>query len=245
VLKSTDAGSTWTLLGQSEFFRRAIGKIVVHPTDPNTVFAAVGETPSNGLAGNTGIWRSVNGGATWTNTTTAISTTAAFSDLVMDPSNPSVLYAGVGDPRGNAANGLYKTINGGTSWVPITTYPNQNDLRLGRVTLAIAPGNGQVLYAWTGASGQAGTTQGNDFQLLRSPDGGATWAARANPNVGTSLDYNMALAIDRLVPDTVYLAGKGAASASAPPKRRTPTTTRSCSLPTIVCSTATTAASGG
>jgi photosystem II stability/assembly factor-like uncharacterized protein len=220
VLKSIDAGSTWTLLGQTEFFRRAIGKIIVHPTDPNTVWAAVGETASNGLMGNTGIWKSIDGGATWTNTTTSISTTAAFCDLVMDPSNPQVLYAGVGDPRGNVANGLYKTTNGGASWAPVATYPNQNDLRLGRVTLAIPPSNGQVLYAWTGASGQGGTTQGADFQFLRSPDGGATWAARALPNVGVSLDYNMALAVDRLVPDNVYVAGKGAGGPSASSMKR-------------------------
>src|SRR5688500_778889 len=139
-----------------------------------------------------------------------MSATAASSDLVMDPSNPNVLYAGVGDPRGNAANGLYKSINAGASWSPVTTFPNQNNLALGRITLAIAPNNGQVVYAWAGASGQpGGPAQGNDFQFVRSGNGGATWAARANPGVGVSLDYNMALAVDPTNPDTVYVAGKG------------------------------------
>ena len=221
VLKSTDAGSTWTLLGQTEFFRRAIGKMIVHPTNANTVYAAVGETAQNGLPGNTGIWKSVDGGLTWNNTTTGISTTAAFSDLVMDPSNPSVLYAGVGDPRGNVANGLYKSVNAGASWVPVTTFPNQNTLGLGRVTLAMSPANPLVVYAWVGASGQpGGPAQGNDFQFVRSADGGATWANRALPAVGVSLDYNMAMAVDPTNADTVYVGGKGAGGPSSTSVKR-------------------------
>ncbi len=215
VLKSIDAGATWTLTGQTEFFRRAIGKIVVDPSNPNIVYAAVGAVAQNGLPGNTGIWKTIDGGNNWTNTTTSISTTAAFSDLVMDPTNPLVLYAGVGDPDGDATNGLYKTTNGGTSWSPVATFPNQNDARLGRITLAMAPSSPLVVYGWVAASGQGGTSVGNDFQLVRTPDGGATWSARALPGTGVSLDYNMALGVDPANADTVYVAGKGSGGPSS------------------------------
>ena len=86
LLKSTDGGATWTLLkgnsGQNEFDRRSIGRIVVDPGDPNTVYIAVTNSGINGLSGNTGIWKSADGGATWTNTTAGISS-AQFSDLAM------------------------------------------------------------------------------------------------------------------------------------------------------------------
>ncbi|MGH7176159.1 MAG: choice-of-anchor Q domain-containing protein [Tepidisphaeraceae bacterium] len=214
VLKSLDAGTTWTLLGSTEFYRRSIGKIIVHPSDPNTVYLAVGAVAQNGLTGNTGIWKTTNGGTNWTNTTTGISTTAAFSDLVMDPTNPLVLYAAVGDPDGDAANGLYKSTNGGTSWSPLATFPNQNDSRLGRIGLALAPSSTLVLYAWVAASGQSGTSVGNDFQFSRTADGGTTWTARALPGTGVALDYNMALAVDPANANIVYVAGQGSGAPS-------------------------------
>jgi photosystem II stability/assembly factor-like uncharacterized protein len=116
VLKSSNGGSTWTLLGNSVFNRRTMSKIVVDPNDPNTLYVAVGALATNGLPGNTGIWKSTDGGSTWTDTTSGISTTAAYSDVVIDPTNSQVLYAAVGAPGGDTANGIYKTINGGSSW---------------------------------------------------------------------------------------------------------------------------------
>ena len=213
VLRSTDAGSTWTLTGQTEFFRRAIGKIVVDPANPNVVYAAVGAQANNGLPGNTGIWKTLDGGGTWTNTTTSISTTAAFSDLVMDAGNPQALYAAVGDPDGDAANGLYKTVNGGASWSPVTSFPLQNDPRLGRITLAAATNNPQVFYATVAGSGQAGSSVHTHLQFVRTPDAGATWQPRTAVNFGGSLDYNVALAVDPTNADTVYIAGQAGSSA--------------------------------
>jgi photosystem II stability/assembly factor-like uncharacterized protein len=88
ILKSADGGDTWTLVGASQFDRRTISRIVVDPTDPDIVYVAVGAQAVNGVPGNTGIWKSSDGGATWTNTTEgSISTTAAFSDLAMSPSS--------------------------------------------------------------------------------------------------------------------------------------------------------------
>jgi photosystem II stability/assembly factor-like uncharacterized protein len=213
VLRSTDAGSTWTLTGQNEFVRRSIGKLIVDPANPNVVYAAVGAAANNGLPGNTGIWKTIDGGGTWTNTTTSISTTAAFSDLVMDPGNPQVLYAAVGDPDGDAANGLYKSVNAGASWSPVATFPLQNDARLGRITLAIGTSNSQVVYATVAGSGQGGSSVHTHLEFVRTPDAGATWQARTAVAYGGSLDYNVALAVDPTNADTVYVAGQaGAAS---------------------------------
>src|SRR5216683_1764256 len=64
VLKSTDAGASWTLLGNAQFDRKAMAQIVVSPTDPDTVYVAVGGGGVNGLSGGTGVWQSTNGGTT-------------------------------------------------------------------------------------------------------------------------------------------------------------------------------------
>jgi photosystem II stability/assembly factor-like uncharacterized protein len=158
VLKSTDAGATWTLLGEQHFHRRSIGKIIVDPTDANVVYVAVGATANNGLEGNKGIWKSTDGGLTWANTTTAISTSAAFSDLVLDQSNPQVLFASVGDPDGDIANGLYKSINGGASWIEVPAFPLRDDPRIAltctsrAASTAARPGRRRSVSRWAGAS---------------------------------------------------------------------------------------------
>jgi hypothetical protein len=68
MLKSSDAGATWSLVGNLPD-RRTISAVVVDPLDPDTVYAAVASGGVNGIGGNTGIWKSENGGATWINTT--------------------------------------------------------------------------------------------------------------------------------------------------------------------------------
>jgi photosystem II stability/assembly factor-like uncharacterized protein len=87
VLKSTNGGTTWTLLGNSVFDRLVISKIAIDPTNANTVYAAVEDTGENGVSGNTGIWKSTDGGNTWIDTTSNISTSDGYSDVDPDPSN--------------------------------------------------------------------------------------------------------------------------------------------------------------
>jgi hypothetical protein len=149
IIKSTDGGQTWTLLGgpgsANIFYRSAISKIVVDQSDPDIVYAAVA-TAKNGVTGNEGIWSSTDGGQTWTNTTaTAIpgSNQDMFSDLVMpDPNNPNLLFAAVGEPVGSVDNGVYETTDAGQHWTLLKNLPNgamQNDLQgVGRITLAVS-----------------------------------------------------------------------------------------------------------
>ena len=108
VLKSTDGGVTWTLVGNSTFNRSTISQIVVSPTDPNTLYAAVSQAGQNGGSVTTGIYKSTNGGTSWTNTTSAIpllQSTDAFTDLAIDPTNANTLYCSVGTFVGKPANG--------------------------------------------------------------------------------------------------------------------------------------------
>jgi photosystem II stability/assembly factor-like uncharacterized protein len=207
VLKSTDGGTTWSLLGKTEFYRRTISKIVIDPKDPNTVYVAVGAVATNGLPGNTGIWKSTDGGVTWKNTTAGISTTAAFSDVAMSPSNSQVLFAAVGDPFGASANGLYMTSDGGAHWAPAGNFPKgASDSHVGRVTVAIAKTNAQVLYASIAQSGANSVL----YKMLKSTNGGVNWTLLSNtPNyMGTYGDYNTSLAVDPSSASIVYAGGQ-------------------------------------
>jgi photosystem II stability/assembly factor-like uncharacterized protein len=208
VLKSTDAGATWTLLGADVFDRHTIAQIVVAPDDPNTVYVAVGGSGVHGLSGNTGVWRSTNGGATWTNTTTAISRTAAFSDVEIDPTNPQTLYAAAGSFRGSADNGVYKSTDGGDTWSLAGNFPR--DSTNGRITVAVAPANPQILYAVVAGSGQGGSSLGRVVKMLESTDGGDTWTnVPVLPDVGGNGWYGLPLAVDPANPDTIYVSGGG------------------------------------
>ena len=144
------------------------------------MYVAVGAVATNGLPGNTGIWKSTDGGLNWTDTTAAISTTAAYSDLVIDPANPQVLYAGVGAPAGDPANGVYKTTNGGASWAVAGDLPTgATDPRIGRITLALAPSNPDILYVALIASGLDGEpglyAQSSLYKMETTQDAGLTW----------------------------------------------------------------------
>jgi photosystem II stability/assembly factor-like uncharacterized protein len=203
VLKSTDAGATWTLLGNRQFDRKTISQIVVSPTDANTVYVAVGGLGVNGISGGTGIWKSSDGGVTWANMTTAITTSATYSDVQIDPLDPQTIYAAIGEFDGSSANGIYKTTNGGKSWALVGNAPKGNGI--GNAKIAIAPSNDLVLYAsFTNPS------TGSLARMMKSVDGGLTWKQlTATPNyMGQIGWYASTLAVDPTSPDTVYAGGQ-------------------------------------
>lgn len=208
VYKTIDGGDSWTVVGPPEMDRRAVSSIDIDPTDPDTVYVAVADAAINGLSGNTGVYKSTDGGVSWTNTTASISSTADWTDVDIDPSDPQVVYAVAGEIFGDQANGIYKSTNGGGSWA-LAGDATSGDA-FGRTKLDISESDPNVLYAAIIGTGRGGSgTFASLFQMVRSADAGVTWTVLSNtPEFAAPQGwYDLTIAVDPDDPNTVYAAG--------------------------------------
>ena len=175
--RSNDGGKTFTNIGLKE--GRHIIRIIVHPRDPNTVWAAVvghlfGPNPERG------VYKTTDGGKTWKQTL-FVNNQTGCSDLVMEPGNPSVLYAGMWRVQrtphsmesGGEGSGLYKSTDGGDTWVNISQNKGLPKGVWGIVGVAVAPSNTDKLY--TIVENAAGG-------MFVSNDAGATWTLTSSDN---------------------------------------------------------------
>ncbi len=144
ILVSSNGGSTWSLsTGPSGILNTAgftIAQISVDPTNANTAYAAVSQAGHNGAGGSgTGIYKTTDGGGTWTNVTAANSkdNNNSWTAVVVDPNSPSIVYAAVGNSNGFSTNGVYRSTNSGSTWGLLANAPN--GASRGRIALAVAP----------------------------------------------------------------------------------------------------------
>ena len=177
LYRSSDGGRTWSHAGLRETAH--VARIRIDPKDPERVYvAAVGR--AFGPSAERGVYRTRDGGRTW-DRVLAISPRTGAVDLVMDASNPRVLYAAMwtGERRpwtivsGGAESGLYKTSDGGDHWVRLAGGLPPGVV--GRIGVAVSPADSSRVWALVEADG-------DDGGLYRSDDAGATWT-RLKPNV--------------------------------------------------------------
>jgi hypothetical protein len=215
ILVSHNGGTTWTLSnGGGIFYRRTVGKIAVSPVTDQVAYAAVGDFGENGLCcSGTGIYKTTDGGTTWTNVTAAVGldSTYPWSDVVVDPNTPTTVYAAYGAYFGYAANGVYRSLDSGATWTLLSGAGSGS--ALGRIALAVAPSastSGQhVLYVAVSSP----TTYGL-YQMLRSGNADAAAPVFANltstPNFGGSQGwYDWVIGVDPSDANNVYAAGVG------------------------------------
>ncbi|HYZ15966.1 MAG TPA: hypothetical protein VE591_06175 [Candidatus Acidoferrum sp.] len=170
MYRSTDAGASWTRIGLED--SRQIGRILVDPNDPKTLLvAALGH--AYGPSEMRGVYRSTDGGATWTRTLFHDRDTGAI-DLAADPAM-HVVFASLWQtrrppwntypPSNGPGTGLYRSSDGGRTWTGVRGggFPDHD---LGKIGLAVAPSDPQRLYAIVDAK---------DGGLYRSDDGGERW----------------------------------------------------------------------
>jgi photosystem II stability/assembly factor-like uncharacterized protein len=168
--KSTDAGKTWTKIGLED--SRHIGRIRVHPKDPNVVYvAAMGH--AFGPNETRGVYRSKDGGKSWERIL-FVNRDSGAVDLALDPTNPRIVYASTWRFRrtpysfdsGGEGCALWKSVDGGDTWKELSRNKGMPKGTLGIIGVSVSAANAQNVYA---------IVEAKDGGVYRSHDGGDTW----------------------------------------------------------------------
>lgn len=170
VYKTTDGGKTWRHLGLKE--TQAIARVRVHPTNPDIVYVAALGHPY-GDNEERGVFRSTDGGNTWKKVL-FVSQKAGAADLIIDRTNPKVIYATTWQVYrkawkmwgGGPDCKLWKSLDGGDTWIDLTKNPGMPKEPIGKIGITVSPTNPNRLYA---------IVEANDGGVYRSDDGGWTW----------------------------------------------------------------------
>jgi len=196
IFKSTDGGATWSATGmswqQSQY--RTVNQIIVHPSNPQILWAATN------LQGSGGVFKSTNGGSSWTRYLSG-----EAKDLDIDPSNANTLYASLGYPWGDSGNGVYKSTDGGLTWALSSTgLPSGSTM--GRMRLSITQNSPQTLYLGVAKTLSAGAGL---LGIYKSTNGGASWTQQATtPNMyGGQGWYNIVCEAHPTNSSIVYSSG--------------------------------------
>ncbi len=198
VYKSTDAGRTWTHMGLDT--SRAISRIRIHPSDPETVYVAVQGAP-HAPTEDRGIYRSTNGGTNWKKVH-FVSDRAGAADLAMDMTNPRILYASYWDhlrppwkvESGGEGSGIWKSIDSGDNWEKLTEGLPE---LMGKIGIDVSRANPDRVFA---------NVEAEEGGLFRSDDAGKTWTHMNKTRIiQTRSWYYMEVFADPQDAETVYV----------------------------------------
>jgi len=170
VYKSIDGGKTWRDMGLKE--TQAISRIRVHPTNPNIVYVAALGHPY-GDNEERGVFKSTDGGNTWRKVL-FVSNKAGAADLIIDRTNPEVLYASTWQVYrkawkmwgGGPDCKLFKSLDGGETWIDLTTNPGMPEGPIGKIGVTVSPADPNRVWA---------VVEANEGGIFRSDDAGWTW----------------------------------------------------------------------
>jgi photosystem II stability/assembly factor-like uncharacterized protein len=205
VYKSNDAGKTWKRVGLED--TRQIPRIRVHPKNPDLVYvAALGHVW--GPNEQRGVFRSKDGGKTWEKILSRGNKAGAI-DLILDPTNPNILYAGFWEvyrkpwtlESGGPGGGIFKSTDGGDTWNELTRNPGLPKGTVGKIGIAVSPANPDRVWA---------IVEAEDGGVFRSENGGATWAkVNEERRLRQRAWYYTRIYADPKNADTVYILNTG------------------------------------
>ncbi len=198
VYKSLDGGQSWSHMGLKE--SEHIGGIEVDPRNSDVVFVAA-QGPLWNSGGERGLYKTIDGGATWERVLHVDDDTGA-NEVWLDPRDPDTIYASTYQRRrhvwtlinGGPGSGIWKSIDGGVTWRELEKGLPKVDM--GRIGLAISPGNPDVIYAIIEA-------QRDEGGVFRTTDRGESWTKRGD-YISSSPQYYNTLVADPHDVDTVY-----------------------------------------
>ncbi len=204
IYKSTDAGKTWKNVGLPEAGR--IGRILVHPTNPNIVYACViGRVTAPQQE--RGVYKTSDGGQTWERSL-FVDPNTGCSGISLDPNNPDTLLAGMWQVElhtwamysGGQGSGVYLTHDGGKSWKKLENGMPRPPV--GKIDVAIAPSNPNRMYALIQTANQG--------SLWRSEDGGTSWKTVSwdRTLIGRA-GYYISMKVNPQNPDDVFILNSG------------------------------------
>ena len=199
IYKSEDGGETWKLVGLEG--SKNIHRIIIDPVDGNTVYVGVQGT-AWGESTERGVYKTTDGGITWDNIL-YVNENTGIGDLVMDPKNPSKLIAGMWQFRrwpwffksGGEGSGMYISYDAGKTWEKKEIKDGMPEGELGRIGLAIAPSDPEIIYA---------LIESEKTALYRSENGGDTWNKVTDRNVGARPFYYADIFVDPLDKNRLY-----------------------------------------
>ena len=199
IYKSEDGGKTWKNLGLKK--SEHIGRIAIDPRDSRVVYVAA-QGPLWNSGGDRGLFKTTDGGKTWKNVLPNVTENTGVTDVVLDPDNPDTIYAATWQRRrhvftyisGGPESAIYKSNDAGETWTRLRSGLPTEDM--GRIGLAIAPGDSSLLYATIEAANQRSG-------IYRSTDRGATWERRSN-SVAQGMYYGQ-LTVDPKNSERVYM----------------------------------------
>ncbi|NBC18465.1 MAG: glycosyl hydrolase, partial [Bacteroidetes bacterium] len=204
VWKTTNAGTTWEPIfdDQSSY---SIGSVAIDPSRPNVVWVGTGENVGGRHVGyGDGVYKSTDGGQTWTNM--GLEASEHLSTILVHPDDSDVVWVAAQGPLWNAGGerGLYKTTDGGQTW----TRTLGDDAWTGVTDLVMDPRDPDVLYAATWQRHRTVAAYlggGPGSGIHKSTDGGETWTELTTGLPSSNLG-KIGLAVSPQRPDTVYAA---------------------------------------
>ena len=205
VWKTTDGGTYWENVSDGFFTSAAVGAIAASESDPNVVYAGMGESQIRGnVCHGDGVYGTNNGGKTWSHL--GLRDTRHIARIRVHPSDSNLLYvAALGDPFGaSAARGIYRSKDGGNSWQHVLS----RGPRTGASDLAMSYANPRILFAgmwetrrtpWSLESGGPGSG------IFKTTDGGDSWTDISdNPGLPKGIKGRIGVAVSPAKPNRVW-----------------------------------------